>query len=233
MIFDISMPVGAEWNPHSPELYPRTEFATVIARDGAGSKGRVSRSFSGILHTGTHVDAPEHMVRDGATVDEYPLARFIGEAVLLDLQSSVPEREIDTAQLEAAVAGRDLSDRVVVLCTGWADRYGEDGYFDRSPYLTVRAAEWLAAQAPAMVGTDFTPTRHGGDTEFPKRRLLSSGAPFLSNLVRLPELITVAAGRKVTIIALPVRFLGVEAAFCRAIAVIGDDVLHGQLAESA
>jgi kynurenine formamidase len=222
-IFDISMPVSADWRPHSPDVYPRTEFSKVLDRDTGKSRGRVSRSFTGILHTGTHIDAPEHMVAEGSTVDQYCLDQFVGEAALLDLRDCVAGREIDEPQLRAAAAGLDLRDRVVVLCTGWGDQYGEEGYFERSPYLTQQAARWLIGCDPAMVGTDFTPTRHEGDTDFPKRILFSTGKPFLSNLTRLPELIDRSAGRRVTIMALPVRFVGVESAFSRAVALISDD----------
>jgi arylformamidase len=49
------------------------------------------RLFSFGSHTGTHVDAPAHMQEAGATLDQLPLEKFIGEAQLIDVVDEFPK----------------------------------------------------------------------------------------------------------------------------------------------
>ena len=54
-------------------------------------------------HIGTHVDAPYHFHPDGTTVDNMPLERYMGPALLLDLrQSAQSKTPISVADLEQA-----------------------------------------------------------------------------------------------------------------------------------
>src|SRR3954469_1412188 len=49
-------------------------------------------------HSGTHVDAPMHFVRDGMSVDRVPVAALIGPARVIDIADSV--QAIDARELE-------------------------------------------------------------------------------------------------------------------------------------
>lgn len=224
-LIDISMPVEADWQPHHPEYYPPVKITHVLRPDDPESMGRVARHFSGLLHTGTHVDYREHMGRIGDTLDVVPFEQFMGRATLLDLRHRVPERVIDEEHVREAAQGKQLEDRVAILATGWGDRYGAEDYFTHSPYLTVEAAQWIADQRPRMFGNDFLATNYEGDMrDFPKRILMSNGAVFLSNLVNLETLLDEGADQAVTIMAFPFNLKGVEAAMTRAVAIVGDDV---------
>ena len=48
-------------------------------------------------HSGTHVDAPMHFIRDGASIEKLPLEPFIGRARVIDIPDSV--QSIDAAEL--------------------------------------------------------------------------------------------------------------------------------------
>jgi len=43
------------------------------------------------IHSGTHIDAPFHFVAEGLTIDELPLDRFIGPALVFEVD---PEKYI-------------------------------------------------------------------------------------------------------------------------------------------
>ena len=43
-------------------------------------------SFSTTMHIGTHIDAPLHMCKNKKSISEYPLDKFVGNAVLLDVR---------------------------------------------------------------------------------------------------------------------------------------------------
>lgn len=53
------------------------------------------------VHTGTHVDAPRHFVDGAAGLDEIPLSRWSGEALVVD--ATAAERRIDGELVRALV----------------------------------------------------------------------------------------------------------------------------------
>ena len=50
-------------------------------------------------HIGTHVDAPFHFVDGATTVENMPLEKYAGPAILLDLRSAAKEQEALTISL--------------------------------------------------------------------------------------------------------------------------------------
>jgi kynurenine formamidase len=96
-------------------------------------------------HTGTHVDAPAHVVPDGPTVDELPLELFAGPAVVLDVRG-FPAVGPD---LLGAAAGA----RIVLLRTGWDEQAGTPAEFEH-PHLTPAAARFLRSSGVRTVGID-------------------------------------------------------------------------------
>jgi kynurenine formamidase len=88
-------------------------------------------------HTGSHLDALGHSVRDGLRIDQLPPERWIRKGVTLDLRQT-PElgvinmdglnrAEADPKRTEIAIKRGDI----VVLCTGHHKRtWGSFDYWD-------------------------------------------------------------------------------------------------------
>ena len=65
-------------------VYPGTEqpkLTTACTIEAVGYRETLLHMFS---HTGTHMDAPAHMLLDGAALDRYPGEKFAGTAVVVD-----------------------------------------------------------------------------------------------------------------------------------------------------
>src|SRR6056297_2523622 len=104
-------------------------------------------------HTGTHVDAPAHMLADGKTIDDYPAETFRFLATVVDCTGLDPRTAIDTDELVEAVADTQLEGiDLVVIHTGWDRHWGTDRYVDH-PFLTAGAAETLV-EWECHVGVD-------------------------------------------------------------------------------
>ena len=72
------------------------------------------------MHAGTHIDAPLHMYEDKKFISEYPIDRFIGNAVLLDVRG---EKVIGIKDEYY----RDIKENdIVLLFTGWDNFYGKN-----------------------------------------------------------------------------------------------------------
>jgi kynurenine formamidase len=110
-------------------------------------------------HTGTHVDAPSHTEPDGATIDAFPISRFVRDAVRVDLRHLGAREPIRPADLPTVDA------EAVVLQTGWDRHWGDDEYLDH-PYLTPAAASHCAERgydvAVDALNVDPKPTDGAG-----------------------------------------------------------------------
>jgi kynurenine formamidase len=143
------------WGAHTP-VYPGYRDIMVQRVSTHGAHGVLSQRYATVMHHGTHVNAPLHLVQGGAGVGELPLDLFFGTGPVL----SIPKGEweyIEPADLEAAGPSPGAGD-IVVINTGWHHGYGDDmRYFGHGPGLSVAGAEWLVARGVKLVGID-TPT---------------------------------------------------------------------------
>jgi len=150
-VFDLAQPLfdGAPVWPGDPRVRLR-EIKSIDA-DGV----RLESLHLG-THSGTHVDAPRHMlhVERGAITDYRP-DHFVGPCVVADLRAKQDDDEIGPDDLEPY---RDLLEPgdIVLLATGWSRFRGEDEsrWLHHSPYLSAEGAEWLCARGAKGVGID-------------------------------------------------------------------------------
>jgi kynurenine formamidase len=168
-----------------------------------------------VCHSGTHVDAPLHVLPDGEAIDQLTLDRLSGPGVVVAVRAE-PEGLIDVADLAPADVRQD---DIVVIDSGWW-RLIDDPVYDCHPSLTVEAAAWLAAQGVKLLGVDFaTPDlavhlRPEG-FDFPVHRtLLGAGVLVAEHLTNLDEL---AAGRA-EFMFIPLAIAGGDGAPARVLA---------------
>jgi len=91
------------------------------------------------------------MIADGATIDEIPLERFAGPATVVDVARK--ESEPITAAELAAAADDVRADDILLVRTGWGDRYGRDEY-ERYPWLAADAGDWLLEKGVKLLAVD-------------------------------------------------------------------------------
>ncbi len=164
-------------------------------------------------HHGTHVDAPSHYLRQGATIEGLPLEKLIGRATVID----VPGQPGDVTDVEMLLPHQDsiTEGGRVLFRTGWESRYPGGEFFENYPGLSLEAARWLTARRVALVGFD-TPGP-SQQAQAVHEELLREGAETiivesLANLSRLPSTFQ--------LIVLPLALAGVEAAPARAVAIL-------------
>lgn len=167
-------------------------------------------------HVGTHIEAPRHRFEDGDGIEAYPPERWLttGYVAETDVDGLDP---IDPDDLQLP-EWLDDGDALLVR-TGWEERVGTDAYFE-PPYLAVETAERLVERGLSWVGFDTpSPERPADigadDSAYPVHATLLGGdvlvAEHLTNLASL-------AGERVTVVALPLRYVGSDAAHARVVA---------------
>ncbi len=176
-------------------------------------------------HIGTHVDAPFHFVDGATTVENMPLEKYAGPAILLDLRSvSKGQEPLTIAEVtEAGANPESVKDQIVVLFTGWAEaESGGPRFYGHGPYLGTDTAGYLADCGANAVAVDFPIDKHP-DTplstikDFPVHRLLlGQNIPLIENLINLDKLV----GKQFELWALPLKLKGGDGAATRAVARI-------------
>ena len=161
-------------------------------------------------HSGTHVDAPMHFIKDGASVDAVAIASLIGPARVIVIPDSI--QAIDTTELnhhDWKTAERILF-RTRSSSHGWMD----STQFHRDfAYITGDAAEAMAAAGIKLVGVDYiSAEQFAAPAPLAHRALLGKGIPIVEGL----DLRGAPAG-DYDLIILPMKVSGHEGAPARAI----------------
>lgn len=157
-------------------------------------------------HSGTHVDAPAHLLAGGRTVDQLTLDELCGPATVLGLEGLGPDDPITAARLSAVaeadpVTGQTPPTRVLV-CTG-----AEAGL--PHPYLTEDAARWLWDAGVRLLGIDTPSPDHPAADGLPVHRVFLGGDGVLvENLTGLDTFRPLADGGPLADWAAPIT-LGV------------------------
>jgi len=195
-----------------------------------------ANNFSMAEHGGTHIDAPIHFAEGRQSVDQIPLERLIGPAVVVDVRAAAdvnPDYQVSIADLEAweREHGPIPDDAILLLLTGYSSRWPDAerylGTAERGeaavpllhfPGLQPEAARWLVENRRiASLGIDTASIDYGQSTQFETHRVLyERDIPAFENLAALDRL--PAAGAFV--VALPMKIAGGSGAPLRAIGIV-------------
>jgi len=161
-------------------------------------------------HSGTHIDAPMHFVRDGAPIDRVPLEPLIGPARIIDIPDSV--QSINAAEL--ARHDWKSAERVIFRTRSSLRGWMHSAIFHRDfAYIAPDAAQLLADAGVKLVGVDYiSAEQFGASAPLTHRTLLGKGIPIVEGLA----LEDIPAGDYDAII-LPMKVGGHEGAPARAV----------------
>jgi arylformamidase len=205
-IYDISVPIrsGGLVYPGNPEIDVTLQQA--VAK-GAGANVSTLRLGS---HTGTHADAARHFFDDGQPVDQIPLERLIGPALLIAFADDV--RAVGAAELRA----HDLkSHKRILLRTRNSALLSQKEFARDYTYLAPDGAEYLVEQGVEVVGIDYLSIEqfHSGHHRT-HRTLLAKSVVILEGL----DLSAPPPG-EYQLICLPLRIEGCDGAPARAVLI--------------
>ena len=187
-------------------------------------------------HGGTHLDAPIHFAQGHQTVDQIPLDRLIGPAVVIDVTDSSDrsaDYQVTTEDFTRFERehGQIPSDAIVLIRTGFSRRWpdaarylgtatrGAEGAAQlHFPGLHSDAAKWIAANRQiGAIGIDTASIDYGQSMLFESHRILyERDIPAFENLTALERLPVIGA----YVIALPMKIGGGSGAPLRAVAIL-------------
>jgi len=200
MLYDISEPISpatAVW----PGDTPLSREVLMDMRAGANITLSTLRA---TVHLGAHADAPSHYGRDAPTIDERPLARYLGPARVVRVPTAHGRRI-------GAEAVPDPGVERVLLCT---ETYPDPTRFSQDfAALSVELVEHLHRSGVSLVGIDTPSVDLFDSKELPAHQAcLRHDLAILEGLVlsHVPE-------GTYELIALPLRLVGFDASPVRAV----------------
>lgn len=202
-LYDISMPIHAGMPVYKNDVsrQPRLTVNRTIEADGAASS-----TITLELHTGTHLDAPGHMLEGGNTIDELPLTSVLTSCRVVGLTALTGEiRPEDLAPF-------DIQPGEFILIK--TENSYRESFETQFVFLGQRAANWLAKQGVKGVGTDGLGLERGQPGHPTHKALFKAGCVVLEGLV----LRNIEPGNY-KLIALPLKIIGAEASPVRAVLV--------------
>jgi len=196
--------------------YPKPEFSEMKTFE---KDGYFSDKMCIAIHIGTHVDVPIHYVEGTASVEQIPIEKFFGDALVLDVPITEPDHPInreDFANGLKRFGNPDVRGLTLLFATGW-DRHlaDEEMYLRSCPGFSKELADELVSLGVKAVGLD-TPSLDIYKTtdSMGHRTLLKGGLVGFENLAGISRL----AGRKIRFYGLPLRLKGASGSPVRAIA---------------
>jgi kynurenine formamidase len=213
-LVDLSVPVGPGTVVYPGDPEPRLEVHSTIERDGFNLL-----SVSIGSQTGTHVDAPFHFDAATPRLDELPLDRFLGPAVVVDA-SGLGARGRITWERVAPVASRLGPGTIVLLRTDWSTTYGDAAYF-ANPFLDPEACRRMLDLGVRTfcidaINIDETPDEaHPGDG-FPAHHLIAEAGGVIGENFRN---LAAVDWPDPMVMCLPIALEGADGGPVRAVAV--------------
>lgn len=186
-LYDLSHPLNNE-TPVFPGMgKPRFQPAATIEKDGY-----CETRFEMDSHTGTHIDAPAHMLENGKTLNQLPVDAFAGKALIIPVPENAELIEKDfLIQFEEKLKEVDF----VLFKTGWSKFWGTPRYFENFPTPDSEIVEWLLTFSLKGIGFDVISADPIDSTSYPNHfSILGKGLIIIENL-RFPDSLTETQGR--------------------------------------
>ncbi len=126
-------------------------------------------------HTGTHIDAPYHFVKDGLKIHQISLARLVGKAILIKLPKTSSNNVITKSDIIAfeKINGKIPNNSSIFFFTSWQKNLKKENYFTENPGLDASSAKYLASKKINLVGIDSPSIDVGQDTSYHAHHTLS------------------------------------------------------------
>ena len=196
-------------------VYPGTEPPVFSTPCTIRRQGFTEKKITLFSHTGTHMDAPSHILVNGKSLDRFGTDKFIGRAAVADF-TGIHSAEIkpdDLFPYEMQIQKTDF----LLLHSGWYKKWNTTEYLTDYPVLTAEAATWLAGFPLKGVGVDMISVDRTDTDTYPIHRIFLQKEILivenLTNLAELPDMIF-------TFLCFPLKIQDADGSPVRAAAMI-------------
>lgn len=192
-------------------VYPGTPLPLFPDLCTIENDGFAEKRISITTHTGTHIDAPAHILPGSKTLDQFPLDKFIGKGTVVDCTKT----STITLSLLQSKKEQIRNADFVLFYTGWQEKWNTPHYFGPFPTLTTEAVEWLLQFPLKALGFDVLSVDSMTDETLPNHHLLlREEVLIIENLTHLDKL----TGKDFQLYCIPLKIENADAAPARVFA---------------
>jgi arylformamidase len=178
-----------------------------------------------LVHNGTHIDAPRHMLEKGSPIDQMPLGQLVKEGVLINLPNKGPNSVVTVKEIEES--GVELGpNRIPIIHTGFTEKtWGKPEFWTQMPYLEAGVGALMASKGVPAVALDVFPEKplwrgvklDPGEVWVANHlALFEKGIPLIQFVTNLSQIGT----NKFLLVALPLKIKGGDASPARVVALV-------------
>jgi len=175
-IHDVSVPISAKTPTYPGD--PGIDISQWLSLENGDSANVTALNFG--AHTATHIDAPAHFLRNGATLASLSLDKLIGEVRVVEIPANVFEitENVIEAHCPAGPTRLLFKTRNSAFWTEETDEFHTD-----YTYITDGAARRLVANGIELVGIDYLSVERFKSDNFETHKvLLTNGVIIIEGL---------------------------------------------------
>src|SRR5680860_498331 len=191
------------------QTYPGDPVVSITPKNKISVQGYNVLSICMGTHSGTHIDAPLHLIDNSISVDEISIEKFMGKAVFIEVLKNENEK-VSLKDLESFdIGGADI----LIVRTGWEVNKYKNNYFKNFPYFSIDCAEYIISKNIKAIGTDM-PSVDGPDQKAAfHKEILLKGIPIIEGLINLKQVV----GREMLFCAFPLKIKDSDGSPVRAV----------------
>ncbi len=168
-------------------------------------------------HTGTHLDAPYHFVKNGIKIHQIPLDRLVGNGILIKIRKgknqSITKNDLILFERKHGNIPKYSS---IFFYTEWQKNLNNSCYFINNPGLSESAATYLVSKKINLVGIDSPSIDLGQDKNFKVHQILAkNNILIVENLSNLNKI----SSKQFDFVILPLKLKDATGSPVRAIAI--------------
>lgn len=182
MIIDLSQSINSE-----TKMFPGSPQVAFLKWAKYDIDGYDLETMFLSTHTGTHMDAPSHFVKDGDSVDKLDINRFFMKNAYL---FNIPKKSNELITVnDIQNIGVDINEGdTLIFSTGWENKIDSKSYVTTNPGLSKEAAIYLSLKKINAVGIDG-PSIDAGNNNFTVHEiLLKNNIIIIENLCNLNKI---------------------------------------------
>lgn len=197
----------------SMPVYPGTEPPTLAPANTYEKDHFRETLLTMFSHTGTHMDAPAHIVPGKTTLDGFPAAQFAGKALAIDCRHMGAGERVPLSAILQYGAKAEEAD-FLLFNFGWDRFWGKPEYFGDYPCLDEDVVQYLMDHPKKGVGMDTISIDPMASLVTHRRLFENREMVVIENLTNLDQL----GDELFWFFALPLKFENADGSPIRAVA---------------
>ena len=206
IIHDISWPISKDTTAYKDKKTINFQTVKTFEKDGF-YESTIAMS----AHSGTHIDAPLHFQKDGATIDQLDLFQVIGKCKVFDMSmvtDGITQDHLENLDIQAH--------DIILFKTSNSASQPTDKFNPQFIFLEVSGAHYLVQRNIKAVGIDYLGIERGQAGHLTHNLLFKHNITIIEGL----RLQGIKQG-SYFLCCLPLATVGLEAAPARAVLIEG------------